>query len=125
VWERGIISLPSSEFVTAYEQARAAGQLAPNQHCLVEQDPSAVVGIPCVAWKPRYTLGPMASEMQSLQEQGFFGGYWTINDPGTMDAFLTAAVPNGILTNRLGLLNQRFEMVGTTPPNTPYRVSTP
>jgi hypothetical protein len=42
-----------------------------------------------------------------------------------MDAFLTAAVPNGILTNRLGLLNQRFEMVGTTPPNTPYRVSTP
>ena len=125
IWERGIIALPSSDFVTAYEQARAAGQLAPNQHCLVEQDPSALVSIPCVAWKPRYTLGPMTSEMQSLQEQGFFTGYWTINDPGTMDAFLTAAVPNGILTNRLGLLNQRFEMVGTTPPNTPYRVSTP
>ena len=125
VWERGIIALPSAEFVTAYKQALAAGQLAPNQHCLIEEDPSAVTGIPCVAWKPRYTLGPMTNEMQSLQQQGFFTGYWTINDPGTMDAFLTAGVPNGILTNRVGLLNQRFEMVGTTPPYTPYRLSTP
>ena len=125
VWERGIISLPSAEFVTEYTQARAAGQLAPNQHCLVEQDESAVTSIPCVAWKPRYTLGPMASEMRSLQQQGFFTGYWTINDPITMDAFLTSGVPNGILTNRIGLLNQRFEMVGITPPYTPWRVSTP
>jgi glycerophosphoryl diester phosphodiesterase len=125
VWERGIISLPTPDFVTAYTQARAAGQLAPNQHCLVEQDPSNVTAVPCVAWKPRYTLGPMTSEVQSLQQQGFFTGYWTMNDPATIDAFLTAGVPNGILTNRLGLLNQRFEMVGITPPNTPYRVSTP
>ena len=125
VWERGIISLPSSDFVTEYRQALAAGQLAPNQHCLVEEDPSALTSIPCVAWKPRYTLGPMTSEMLPLQQQGFFTGYWTINDPGTLDAFLTAGVPNGILTNRVGLLNQRFEMVGITPPNTPYRVSTP
>ena len=125
IWERGIIALPSADFVTEYRQALAAGRLQPNQHCLAEEDPSAVTGIPCVAWKPRYTLGPMTSEMQSLQQQGFFTGYWTINDPGTMDAFLTAAIPNGILTNRLGLLNQRFEMVGTTPPYTPYRLSTP
>jgi hypothetical protein len=83
------------------------------------------MSIPCVAWKPRYTLGPMTSEVQSLQQQGFFTGYWTMNDPATIDAFLTTGVPNGILTNRLGLLNQRFEMVGITPPNTPYRVSTP
>jgi hypothetical protein len=125
VWERGIIALPGSDFVTTYKQARAAGQLAPNQHCLVEEDPSDVTGIPCVAWKPRYTLGPMTGEAQSLQQQGFFTGYWTINDLGVIDAFLTTAVPNGILTNRVGLLNQRFEMVGTTPPYTPYRVSTP
>ena len=125
VWERGIIALPSSDFVTEYRQALAAGQLAPNQHCLVEEDTSDVTGIPCVAWKPRFTLGPMTSEMHSLQQQGFFTGYWTINDLGTMDAYLTTAVPNGILTNRVGLLNQRFEMVGITPPYTPYRVSTP
>ena len=125
MWERGIIALPSSDFVTEYERALAAGQLAPNQHCLTEEDPAAVTRIPCVAWKPRYTLGPMRDEMRSLQQQGFFTGYWTINDPITMDALLTAGIPNGILTNRLGLLNQRFEMVGITPPYTPYRVSTP
>jgi hypothetical protein len=125
VWERGIIALPSSDFVTEYRQAQEAGLLAPNQHCLVEQDSSAVTGLPCVGWKPRFTLGPLRSEMQPLQQQGFFTGYWTINDPTVMDTFLTAGVPNGILTNRIGLLNQRFEMVGITPPDTPYRVSTP
>jgi hypothetical protein len=125
VWQRGIIALPSAEFVTAYEQAQAAGQLAPNQHCLVEEVLSAVTSIPCVAWKPRYTLGPMTGDTVPLQQQGYFTGYWTINDLGVMDSFLTTAVPNGILTNRLGLLNQRFEMVGTTPPNTPWRLSTP
>jgi hypothetical protein len=125
VWERGIIALPGSDFVTTYKQALAAGQLAPNQHCLVEESSSDVTGVPCVAWKSRYTLGPMTSEKQSLQQQGFFTGYWTINDPGVIDAFLTTAIPNGILTNRVGLLNQRFEMVGTAPPYTPYRVSTP
>ena len=124
VWERGIIALPSADFVSEYTRAQAADELAPNQHCLVEEDPSAVVSIPCVAWKPRYTLGPQSAEMQSLQQQGFFTGYWTINDLGTLDAFLTAGVPNGILTNRVGLLNQRFEMVGITPPSTPWRVST-
>jgi glycerophosphoryl diester phosphodiesterase len=125
VWERGLISLPSADFVTAYQQALAAGQLAPNQHCLVEEDPSALTSIPCVAWKPRYTLGPMTDRMLPLQQQGFFTGYWTINDPGVIDTFLTAGVPNGILTNRVGLLNQRFEMVGITPPYTPHRVSNP
>ena len=125
VWERGIIGLPAAEYVTAYQQALAAGQLAPNQHCLVEENSSDATGVPCVAWMPRYTRGPMTSEVQSLQQQGFIVGYWTINDLNTIDAFLTTAVPNGILTNYLGLLNQRFEMVGTTPPYTPYRVSTP
>ena len=111
--------------MTAYQQALAAGQLAPNQHCLVEENSSDVTSVPCVAWMPRYTRGPMTSEVQSLQQQGAIVGYWTINDLNTIDAFLTTAVPNGILTNYLGLLNQRFEMVGTTPPYTPYRVSTP
>ena len=41
VWERGIIALPSADFVTEYKRALAAGQLAPNQHCLVEEDPAA------------------------------------------------------------------------------------
>jgi glycerophosphoryl diester phosphodiesterase len=125
VWERGIIGLPAAEYVTAYQQALIAKQLAPNQHCLVEENSTDVTAVPCVAWMPRYTRGPMTSEVQSLQQGGYVVGYWTINDPATIDAFLTTAVPNGILTNYLGLLNQRFEMVGTTPPYTPSKVSTP
>jgi glycerophosphoryl diester phosphodiesterase len=125
VWQRGVIGLPDSSSVAAYQQALDAGQLAPNQHCLVETDPSAVTSVPCVAWMPRYTLGPMTSTVQPLQQQGFFVGFWTINDPATIDAFLTQASPNGILTNYLGLLNQRFEVVGTPPPNTPFMVTTP
>ncbi|MCX5730324.1 MAG: hypothetical protein NTY18_03000, partial [Deltaproteobacteria bacterium] len=48
VWERGIIALPSADFVTAYRQAQAAGQLAPNQHCLIEENSSDVTTVPCV-----------------------------------------------------------------------------
>jgi hypothetical protein len=125
VWERGIIGLPAAEYVTTYQQALAAGQLAPNQHCLVEENSSDVTTVPCVSWMPRYTRGPMTSEALSLQQQGYLVGYWTINDLNTIDTFLTTAVPNGILTNYLGMLNQRFEMVGITPPYTPSKVSTP
>jgi hypothetical protein len=125
VWQRGVIGLPDSSAVATYRQEADAGQLAPNQHCLVEVDATDVTEVPCVAWMPRYTLGPMQSTALPLQEQGFFVGFWTINDPATIDAFLTNASPNGILTNYLGLLNQRFEAVGTAPPNTPYRVASP
>ncbi len=125
VWERGVIGLPSADYVTTYQQLLAAGQLAPNQHCLVEENISDVTATPCVAWMPRYTRGPMRSDVLSLQQQGYFVGFWTINDPATMDAFLTQAIPNGFLTNFLGLANQRFEVVGTAPLYTPYKVATP
>jgi hypothetical protein len=74
---------------------------------------------------PRYTRGPMAADVLNGQMQGLFVGFWTINDPATMDAFLTQSTPNGFLTNYLGLANQRYEAVGSPPPYTPSRVSTP
>jgi glycerophosphoryl diester phosphodiesterase len=117
VWQRSVIGLPTQDTFDTYQQALEAGQLAPNQHFLVEEDASDLTAIPGgTAWMPRYTRGPMTDTVRSLQQQGFFVGYWTINDPATIDAFLTTAVPNGILTNYLGLLNQRFEEVGTPPP---------
>jgi glycerophosphoryl diester phosphodiesterase len=125
IWERGVIGLPSADFVTTYQQALAAGQLAPNQHCLIEENSADVTTVPCVAWMPRYTRGPMTSEVQSLQQQGYFVGFWTINDPATMDAFLTTAGPNGFLTNYLGVASQRFEVVGTAPIWAPTKVTTP
>jgi len=125
VSQRGIIGLPDSSFVSTYQQLLAAGLLSKNQHCLVEEAMSDVTGTPCVAWMPRYTRGPMTSDVLQLQQGGYFVGFWTINDQATIDAFLTTAVPNGILTNYLGLLNQRFEAVGTAPPYTPYQVYEP
>jgi glycerophosphoryl diester phosphodiesterase len=115
VMTRAVIGLPAKEYVTTYQQALAAGQLAPGQRCLVEVDASDVIDTPCVAWMPRYTRGPMQATVQELQSMGKFVGYWTINDPTTIDAFLTHGVPNGILTDYLGLLNQRWEAVGTLP----------
>jgi glycerophosphoryl diester phosphodiesterase len=120
VMDRVIMGLPASDVIEAYRAAQQATdpaqQLAPGQLCLVEQDAALLDSIPCVAWSPRYTRGPMAGTVQQVQAQGKFAGYWTINDPTTIDAFLTASAPNGILTNYLGLLNHRWEAVGLLPP---------
>ena len=125
IWQRGVIGLPNSDSVTTYVNAKAAGQLWSQQHCLIEEDPNEAINTPCVAWMPRYTRGPMSAEVLNAQQNGLFVGFWTINDPATMDAFITNAVPNGFLTNYLGVANQRFEEIGVVPPYTPYRVTTP
>jgi glycerophosphoryl diester phosphodiesterase len=125
IWQRGVIGLPSQDAVDTYTSAKSAGQLWSQQHCLIEEDPNEAINTPCVAWMPRYTRGPMTADVLNAQQQGLFVGFWTINDPATMDAFLTQAVPNGFLTNYLGVANQRFEEVGIVPPYTPYRVSSP
>ena len=117
VMNRVVMGLPASDVLDAYVSAQQNGQLASGQRCLVEQDASNVTAIPCIAWSPRYTRGPMASDVQNLQSLGKFVGYWTINDPTAIDAFLLDGKPNGILTNYLGLLNQRWEVVGILPPN--------
>jgi glycerophosphoryl diester phosphodiesterase len=123
--QRAYIGLPSQDSVNTYTAALAAGQLWSEQRCLVEEDVNEAIGVPCAAWMPRYTRGPMTSDVLNAQQQGLFVGFWTINDPATMDAFMTRAVPNGFLTNYLGLANQRFEEIGIVPPYTPYRVSSP
>jgi len=58
IWQRGVIGLPNEDSVNTYAAALAAGQLAPNQHCLVEENASDAINLPCVAWMPRYTRGP-------------------------------------------------------------------
>ena len=120
VMNRVVIGLPSGDVLNAYVSAQQNGQLAPGQRCLVEQSAADVLSIPCIAWSPRYTRGPMASDVQNLQSNGKFVGYWTINDPTAVDAFLLDGKPNGILTNNLGLVNQRWEAIGILPP---YAVS--
>ena len=116
VIDRVIIGLPSDDIIDEYTSALAAGQLTPGQRCLCEENFDAAVSIPCQAASPRYTRGPLASDAEYLQSLGKFFGYWTINDPVTIDAFLQAGRPNGILTNYLGTLNVRWEIAGVLPP---------
>jgi glycerophosphoryl diester phosphodiesterase len=113
--ERVVMGLPSADVLNTYIEAQQNGQLAPGQRCLVEQEQADVTAIPCVAWSPRYTRGPMTSDVENLQAQGKFVGYWTINDETAIDAFLTRGKPNGLLTNYLGLVNQRWEAIGVLP----------
>ncbi|MGA8893418.1 MAG: glycerophosphodiester phosphodiesterase family protein [Anaeromyxobacteraceae bacterium] len=122
--QRGFIGLPNQDSVTTYQNALAAGQLWSAQRCLIEEDVNEAISL-CAAWMPRYTRGPMTADVLNAQQQGLFVGFWTINDAATMDAFMTNAVPNGFLTNFLGVANQRFEEVGVVPPYTPYRAGTP
>ena len=116
VLQRVIIGLPSDEIIDEYTSALAAGQITPGQRCLAEENFDAAVSIPCQVASPRYTRGPLASEAEYLQSLGKFFGYWTINDPVTMNAFLEAGRPNGILTNYLGTLNVQWEIAGVLPP---------
>lgn len=127
---RGVIGLPDSDSVNTYQSEQQSGQInSTYQRCLVEENSSDVTSLGCVAWMPRYTRGPMQSEVNSLQSTGHFVGFWTINDPATIDAFLTTngpnQGPNGMLTNYLGLLNQRYEVVGTPPQYPPTLAGSP
>jgi glycerophosphoryl diester phosphodiesterase len=115
VTQRVVMGLPADDVVDAYEEFRNAGQLPPGQRCLVEADPDDVERLGCMAWMPRYTVGPRREDIARLQAQGHFAGYWTINDRDVMDAFLREGRPNGVITNYLGLLAQRFEAVGILP----------
>lgn len=116
VVQRVVIGLPSDDIINEYTSAQAAGQITPGQLCLCEENFDAAVSIPCQGASPRYTRGPLASDVLNLQSLGKFFGYWTINDPVTIDAFLQAGRPNGILTNYLGTLNVRWEIAGVLPP---------
>ena len=103
------MGLPASDVLNTYVSAQQNGQLAPGQRCLVEQRAEDVMAIPCIAWSPRYTRGPLADDVLNLQSQGKFVGYWTLNDPQVVDTFLLDGKPNGVLTNYLGVVNQRWE----------------
>jgi glycerophosphoryl diester phosphodiesterase len=115
VTSRVVIGLPSTDDITAYQNAKAAGQLDPNQQCLIEEDYAMIPTVPCIAFGPRYTRGPMRDTVASLQSQGIFVGYWTLNDAPTMDVFLQQGLPNGFLTNNLGTMASRWEAVGILP----------
>jgi glycerophosphoryl diester phosphodiesterase len=115
VVERVIVGLPAPDLVDAYSNAQAAGQVPAGQRCLVEEYADDAERLGCVGWSPRYTRGPMRSDVSRMQAEGHLVGYWTINDRDVMDAFLQEGRPNGMLTNYLGVLAQRWEEIGILP----------
>jgi glycerophosphoryl diester phosphodiesterase len=85
-------------------------------HCVVELEPDDVRAADCHVWAPRWTQGPMADEVKSLQKEGHAVVYWTLDEPEFVDLFLTEGHPNGVLSNRPGLILHRFQSLGGPAP---------
>jgi glycerophosphoryl diester phosphodiesterase len=88
----------------------------PDVPCLVELDPADVRAAGCRYWGPRWTRGPMAPDVAALQAEGRGVLYWALDESEYIDAFLTQGKPNALLSDRPGLVRQRFEVVGVVPP---------
>ena len=101
----GLIGLPSDDIIDEYTTALAAGQLAPGQRCLCEDNVDAAVSVPCAAGIPPLHPGAARGRRAEPQSRGKFFGYWTINDPATMNAFLRPAGRTEFSRTTWGLLN--------------------
>jgi glycerophosphoryl diester phosphodiesterase len=114
-----IIGLGETEILDAYKAASPP----PGVQCLVELDPSDVRANGCIAWGPRYTRGPMTDDVRSLQADGHLVAFWTMDEEDYIKLFLkSGAMPNGILSDRDGLVFWLFQTIATEatlPPERP------
>ena len=76
--------------------------------CLVELETSDVIDAGCRAWAPRWTRGPMKDDVARMQARGIEVVFWTLDEVEYIDLFVQEAHPNGILTDRAGLVLHRF-----------------
>jgi glycerophosphoryl diester phosphodiesterase len=107
-----VTGLGEREIYDAFISAGLAGQVP----CLVELEPSDVRAAGCKIFAPRWTRGPMPETVRAMQAEGRLVTFWTLDEADFIDLFLRDAVPNGLLTNRPGLVFHRFQMIGTLPP---------
>ncbi len=82
-------------------------------HCVVELEPDDVRSTGCHVWAPRWTRGPSASDVKALRAEGHAVVYWTIDEVEYIDLFLKEGRPNGMLSNRPGLLQHRVQSFAT------------
>ncbi len=75
--------------------------------CLVELGVAELRQTGCRVWGPRWTLGPMASTVAQVKSEGHTVAFWTLDEEQFVDLFIHQAKPNGLLTNRPGLVLQR------------------
>jgi glycerophosphoryl diester phosphodiesterase len=107
-----VLGLGESDVLAAYKALKQP----PDTFCLVELSPAEVRNTSCQFWGPRWTRGPMVSDVQSLQAENRYVMYWTIDDPSVIDLYLKQSKPNGLLSDRPGLVFHRFQSLGTLPP---------
>lgn len=108
---RAVIGLAETEVLEAY----IAAEKSPDSPCLVELEPADVRRAKCQLWGPRWTRGPLQEEAAALQSEGRGVVYWTIDEPTFIELFLKTGKPNGILSDRPGLVFQEFQVLGVLP----------
>ncbi len=87
--------------------------------CVCELELDDVRRAGCVAWGPRWTRGPMGADVATMQSEGRAVVYWTIDEPEYIDLFLKEGRPNGVLSDRPGLVFQRFQTLQVFPAGGP------
>lgn len=112
-----LVGIPTEEVLGGWHGAKSTlekeGVVVPP--CLVEYDPNVVLSEHCEAWGPTWTAGPQVAEVQRLRDAGAGTIFWTINQSDFIEAFLTQAKPNGIITARTALVFFRYQAIGTPP----------
>jgi glycerophosphoryl diester phosphodiesterase len=99
-----MIGLADTDLLGAYLAIPASSR----EPCLVELATSDVLAAGCQAWGPRWTRGPMKADVARMQAQGIRVYFWTLDEVEFLDLFAEEARPNGILTDRAGLVLHRF-----------------
>jgi len=99
-----ILGLAATEMLDAYRSLPAEQK----GECIVELETSDVIDAGCRAWAPRWTRGPMKEEVARMQAGGINVYFWTLDEVEFIDLFVQEAHPNGILTDRAGLVLHRF-----------------
>jgi glycerophosphoryl diester phosphodiesterase len=100
-----VIGMGDTDIVDAY----IAAQPPPETPCLVELELDDVRRANCKFWGPRWTRGPMKEDVATMQAEGRYVVYWTIDERQYIDLFLTEGKPNGMLSDRTGLVRQRVQ----------------
>lgn len=100
---RLVIGLSTEDLVNAWLGRSDVGDV----DCLVETSVSELRKTGCRIWGPRWTLGPMARTVAAVQAEGHTVAFWTLDEEQFVDLFIRQSKPNGLLTNRPGLVLQR------------------
>jgi glycerophosphoryl diester phosphodiesterase len=59
-------------------------------------------------WSPRWTLGPMSSEILQMHGEGRRVVPWTVDDPQYMDILLQTTETDGVLTDYPNMATYRY-----------------